>query len=611
MARLMPAVGTVSYNGFTFPTPFEAEVVALPRRDSSGRVIKYITYTITIKAVIAPDDAPKSTPGGLVDNNLENIRCKLQKSGGAFKFIGQGFGTDFVVNDNTVYSDPDSASSVQSHKVDPTFGPHPTILAWKPIGSNRACQIVWSVEVTIPDCCQAETALTNILTEFNYTVSYDISDEGVTTRIIQGRYEAFGMRAAATSGITGGGGSGSRILYTADTFWDRVYGSFLIPLGFRREARHSLSADKRVCDFVITDTEIPSDNPYFPYMVKMNVRQRTSMSATGLVAGKINNSLSGSITVAPTAPRHMAWLAFSKITEQRVFASKGLVYSSKGQGTAKVQHTAYPIPIHVSIDENLYGRDVMFQYDWFYIGDLPTIFRGSGLFKPVNATTGTVQSWTQWTLSMTQMAYSSRALAGLTHVPADDLIITACDPQPALTKNANAVKYAAENPFTTSNDYPYPPQNSSYMDYQMTIVPSQSTNTVKHRKIKKVSENTPNPKSGGTALGVGLRIDTSTNDNPSEVNDTVQVRGASSFTVALMGSAMRWGYSIPIPTVSRIGNQTPIVLDVQSAEKIVGKALNIPIYASAWMILLDFTGLPVGDLMTNLTTTNALPEQNV
>lgn len=622
MARLFSAVGIVSYNGYTFPAPFDAEVVATPRRDSAGRAIKYVTYHITIRAVIVPDDPPLSTAGTLVDDNLENIRCRLTKAGGSFRFVGQGLGADFSINDTSSYVDPRDGSSMISLKIEPSFGPFPTLLSWKPIGSNRAVQIVWSCEVTVPECCELQYTMQSYprALEHNYTLSWDINDEGATTRIVQGRYEVGGFRIGAASGTTGGGGPGSRPLSVADQSWDVLFQRFPQPVGFHREVRRHMSPDHRTMEYVITDTEIPSDNPLFPYMVKMNIHHNLSASLPNML--RSYNTIAGSITIAPGAPRHWSWLAFSKIVHQRLSLSKDLLSPTIGGHTGgPTVFKATPIITDFSINEDIYSRTFSFSMRWRFSASLNNIFRGSGLFKPITnqalAGTDTSQtslSWQAWTASMREVANSDRGLANMQFTPADDIILTVCDPQVIPTVNAAARKHVPtieENLLPAPP--PVPPQDSSYLDYQLDIFPQLQTNVVKHSKIQNTPVNHARPQQPGDPRAAGFRLDTQLQESQSQAaadHHQTQVRGPSSSSVVITGRGVRIGYPVPIPKVSQIGNAQPVVHEIHPVQKIIGYYFGIPIFAAAWKIVLDLNKTPAGDLMRNITS-DGFPEHHL
>jgi hypothetical protein len=596
MARLLNSVGTVSYNGFTFPAPFDAEVTSVPRRDSSGRYIKYVTYTITISTIIVPDDAPTSTAGSAVDTNLENIRCRLQKSGGSLRFNDQGLGTNLSINTSG------------GGRIDPTFGPHPTILTWRPTGTNRAAQIVWSVEVTIPECCEtivnASQAFIRLL-EHNYTISWDINEEGSTVRIIQGRFEVPGYRTGVTIGSTSGP-LGRTAPNTADKHWNRIFDSFPRVPGFQRESRRSLSQDRRVMEYVITDKEIASDNPYFPYMVKMDLRHRASIQFPNYF--KVRNNISGSITIAPKAPRHWAWLAFSKVLFERLKLG-GL--APKSRNGPKGKATVAPRSFITSLvwDENLYGRDFVFSVDWWNnIGALQQVFRSNGLFTAVTGSSGasdvlgTAKSWAAWTVSMGAVANHARGLAQMQHVPANDIMINVCDDQfIPVTNNLTSKNLAGIEAFPLPQEPTKPTPESSWGEYKQTIVPTTQNNVIRHQKLSQQN--------------IQSTVATDENPNTTEFNlqklgpsdsgqagDSVieQIRGAAVHTFRLIGSAIRFGYPVPLPTVKGVGGKVAHLLESNAVQSPIGEFNGIPIYAAAWNMEYSLTAKPVGDLMATI-----------
>ena len=610
MPRLLSAVGVVSYNGFTFPAPLNAEVSVQTRYDSSNRVVKFHTYTINIRAIIVSDDAPTSTANLAVDDNIENIRCRLLKAGGSLKFIGQGMGTDFVINDDDIYVDPSSGANVASYKIDHTYGPKPLSLLLRPVGSNRAIEIVWTVEVTIPGCCDDSPRNNLNFDDYTYTVAWDISSEGITSRIIQGRLEVPGYRLTAKDGLTDA--PGDRLIFQhADQVWNDIYATFPLIDGFRRDQRRSLSQDRKVLEFTITDTEIGSDNPLFPYMVRMDVAHNASAS---LPFVKWSSSLSGAIEIAPGTPKSFAWIAFRKILEQRFKFARDLMVKNQGQKETK-DEIYRPLLTSLSMTELLYGRRLQFSAEWWFTADLKTVFQGTGLFTPVVTnpdSAGELVDWRAWTGSMFQIVYSARSLANLGFRSSDDIILTSCDTTELPTNNTIVRKY------TTLYDQqqpPYPddppPKEQSYVNYDQVIYSNQETNTVRHRKTQYQSPDSARSTqlSGSTADGHKLDNYVGESQSDSEAHST-QVRGPSTTTIRVQGRATRVGYKIPIPKVQSVGGQPATVRAAKALQRVIGKTVYcLPIYGAAWFIDLILPGTPAGDLMSQIET-DGLPEQH-
>ncbi len=592
MARLLASVGTVSYNGFTFPAPFDAEVTAVPRMDSSNRYVKYVVYTITIATIIVPDDAPTSTAGAQVDDNLEDIRCRLLKSGGSFQFNNQGLGDNISVNNSG------------AGRLDVNFGPHPRILSWKPTGSNRACHVVWSVDVALPECC--DTIISPSLAfvkslEHNYTVSWDINEYGATTRIIQGRLEIPGYRTGVAAGAVQGP-TGRTSLTNADKHWDRIFKTFLPVPGFLRESRRSLSQDRKTLEYVITDRELPSDNPLMPYMVKMEIDHQARIGFPNMF--QCMNNISGSIYISPGAPRHWGWLAFAKVAFQRYIKGGSFTKEKKG-GSAETTKKMFNLITELVWVESIYSREFRFSMSWkFGIGTVLDVFKGSGLFQPVHGASGlsspqgSAISWAAWTVSMSAITNNARGLGQMVHNPANDVMIQICDDQPTINVN-NLVKknLSGTISFPTPDEVTKPSPAQSWERFEQAVIPILSTNVMRHRKLKNIQIKTATSKDvNPNATQFNLDNIVQEEDNADGVVE--QARGPSATTFRLAGNAVRIGYAIALPSVKAIGGKTLKVLGVSASQKVIGNHFGMPVYAATWIIDYSLTGKPKGDLMT-------------
>jgi hypothetical protein len=611
MSRLLPNVGRVSYNGFDFPETFEATVTSVPRRDSAGRAVKYVTHTITISCQIFPEDAPHSVAGDPVDENLENIRCKLMKSGGSFLFYDQGFGRDFVVNDTTPYLSELDIASRRSFKLDVLYGPHVTNLVWRPVGSNRAVQIIWTVEVTTAECCEdIGMARALSLLEHSYTMTWDLNEEGAMIRTVQGRFEVPGFRQGAEAGVIGGFGSGAVPAHTALELWDACYNNVPILPGFHREHRHTLSADQRVVEFTIIDKEIPSDNAFFPYMVKMNLVHQTNLRFPNIY--KIQNTISGTILIAPKTPRHWAWLAFVKVAQQRINRCRLIPYRSTMHNGQDRQ--SFPYISDFSIEEQIYGRSFTFSVSWWFLAALSDLFQGNGLFTPVSSGSPTdpPPSWVVWSNSLAEVASSATGLSGLgggTGSEAGYRIVTICDTAVFEPRNQPPEKSQAIDPNYFADQQELPPVEQSYLHYSLEIESDQQTNTVQHSKIQSTSPSEAQPGAPGADDATGYQLNAL---NESTVGDAhyTQVRGPSQTRIVVSGSAVRVGYDIPIPKVASVGGVVPTVVSSKAKQKVVARYFGVPVFGAAWSIVLDLPTTPAGDLIKT-TVTDGSPEKHV
>mgnify|MGYP001190839823 CR=1 FL=1 len=580
-------VGSVSYNGYTFPPKFEAKVVGNPVYDSSQRTVKHTQWLFTITAVITPDQAPLNVALGNTRTNIVDIRSRLSAPGRDFSFSDQGFGDILIVGRNNKTSGNSMAVG------DISYGPKPRLIAWTPLGSNQAARVVWRVELALVNCPpRGGSPAFDLPSEFSWGVSWSINESGMTVRTISGILEVPNNRVT----------TGSRsIASTADRLRDRMI-SFPTPLGFSRTQNYSLSQDKSALAFSIMDTEIPSDNPYFPGCITMDVRHRVS---GGLAGGcKLwKSSLSGTITVRPGEPRSTAWQAFRIVADDKIKAAlRGTVtYSSD---TTALTRPASIIAIDtMEFSEEVYGRSLSFNLSWRFTTNLSSLFKASGMWQPVPGS-----NWSLWKTS-TESVTGVRGSAGMGHVVADDVIVSLCDAPVSSTVN----HLASLNSEPSSDDTlaaPCPPAETSWLECQNRITTREFYGTVQHtptapsgddwKKWMGVIAN--NPTSPVTwAIAAGASVSTRR-----EASSVTQVRSAPRYEVWLEGWGLRVGFAVPIPVLQDFGGQKPLLAAEGNlfSHRKVGDMQGCPVYFGKWRRIYIVDEPPTGDVKAQAKVAN-------
>ena len=435
--------------------------------------------------------------------------------------MNQGIGRDFGVNAQAEMTA--LGLSVVSFKIDPTFGPFPTIINWKPAGSNRAVHVTWSVEVTIPECCgdSQSTGLNNNFLEHNFSVNWNIDEQGATTRTINGYFETPGYRTSPGSGLL----ANQTVANTADARWEQIFSRFPHVQGFRRSSNHALSLDKRQVNYTIVDIEIPSDNPMYPYMVNMDVRQRVSAHYPELF--KPHVSVSGSITITPGVPRHWAYLAFAKIVKERYDKAKTVPpFRSKGLGNIEPSQKPNRFLSSYSFEEDLFGREFHFEFSWWFLCNITDVFKGSGLFLKIAKDN---PNWISWTQSMAQLPQSARGLAKMRHNANDDNLLFICNSgTPPSGLNNFATKAIAFVPESLQDEIEQSPtQDQSYQYAEAEVGVETNVAGILHMPSESMGSSeadmkTSNPKGvGGVDLGQYL------SENSNSEEHTFQLLGPS------------------------------------------------------------------------------------
>src|SRR5262245_36916187 len=129
----LPTIGTVAYGSYTFGSATETvSIDGRPQWDSSLRTITHMVWTITPKTIIG------AIPPTTTDVQIEAIRKQLIKPAQTLVYTDKGFSSVFSINTGQVK--------------DVAFGPKPIRFQWRPIASRHAVEVIWTVEVALPEC---------------------------------------------------------------------------------------------------------------------------------------------------------------------------------------------------------------------------------------------------------------------------------------------------------------------------------------------------------------------------------------------------------------------------------------------------------------------------
>lgn len=587
---LGPSVGTVAYNGYTFPNAISSSVRATPIYDSSGRIVKSVQYTIEIETIVLPDHAPTSTAGAQVDDNLEDIRLRLSQAKKELTFNDQGLGNAITVN---------KADGTGTY-VDVDFGPKPQILEWEPVGSNRAARIVWSVTTTIPECSSGYSA--NRPLEYNYSVVWSIGADGLTRRTISGHIEVMVYTGYLT------GSNSFRVNQVADQYRDWIV--FSTVAGFKREQEYSLSEDRKQLKFHITDTQIASPNPYPPGVVELEAAHEIGSHLVTTQAFKGANfvswdvTLSMSIKLAPDMPQHYGWFIFLLIAKSRLdrIASGSVV--NKDRNGQQVSQTPHWILTSMKIREELYKREIKCSLTYWLVSTGSAVFSASGLFQV------TPGDWENWRVSMLDI-HSSRGIAGMRFLPADDILINICNTQfgsSNMTYSQVPVRSGSQGIFGPG--CPLPQHSWLYFNNSFQVV--QKANTVVSSKLsgyetyRYQSQNSESP--GQYIQGEEDKFEERSGPSQDSASETfVESRGSPTYIVRMKGFAVRIGYPIKTPTLVSIGGIKATRIGSPREHTGTVHAGECPIYAKSWIVEYALDNLPGGDLAKSAVT-NGVPE---
>lgn len=421
------------YGNFTFPAAISLKFNVEPVYDSSNRLPKWWKHTFTIETVIDPTMAPMSDSAGLYpgDFNMGQIRRILGTPGLDLVFwnlgVGQNQRMDYNHKSETgadAFGEPDSTlddmkqdpidgtpssnnySFYVSAKKDLDFGPKPELLVCEPVGSARVWRIVWTVSCCLPICCVAydgETfTLCNTpehlnddlyvqdngpfngqfpkLTEFNYSLSWQIDTQRFTTFTIVGSVEFAGtlIRDPDENNIS----EYTATVINTKNVMESLGKFFPLRKKFRRTMQYDLSRDKRKLEFRFTDAEIPSVNPYYTGLDDMQFTQSISGNPLG---GKWRLTFDAAMTMQPGISKFHGYLAFVSVI--RVRLEELLKAESTLREEARLNASTFKhiyLPISFSIDEEIFEQTVRFSYAMDVFVGLQNIMFATGFFRQFN-----------------------------------------------------------------------------------------------------------------------------------------------------------------------------------------------------------------------------------
>lgn len=413
--RLIAAVGTVSYNGVSFPSALHAKIQSKIIYQTGEVAVKFVEHSLSIDTILTYADLPGNalvTADANVGSNFTSYRQLLAASGKTLTFTEQGFG-EVVINNLPGVALPAGARSYH----DVAFGPKPRLLLWESL-SNRAVHVAWTCDFAISECISTSRTGNEGLLEITHETNWTKNEEGKVTRTIRATIEIAGNVL----------NQGNTFKHTADSYVDRFKPAVI--QGFHREVTRQISRDHRILNITYTDTEIFSPNPFTVGMVDMRARHSISSDLNTHGFSRWSQTLSGSVRYAAGVPTVIAWAAIVDLIKKRFDSGDILAPLAVDEKTGK------PVPFAkiltaISIDEELYDREISFSIEWLSVINFANIISTSGLFKPLANL-----SWAAWHKSIVP-AQSPQGSLGLAEQVSDLSVTRYCDPIPARTPSDN------------------------------------------------------------------------------------------------------------------------------------------------------------------------------
>ncbi len=552
MGAGLTAVGTLSYNGYTFSGASTVRCNIEFVKDDAGRTTKMNRYTLDVKTTIV------GVASGTTDNELANIRVLLSKQGGPLVFANRGLAEIRV---NTPGGQQDMA-----------WGPIPEVLTWESIGSSQACDVTWRVTFCLPDCSTNRYHSNTGLMSAGFEVDYRINERGFTTRTVTGHLEIGMTRRSAGS---------TTIPDCADLYRHLV--QIATPPNFQRSQSYKTNLSKTRLDYTVTDTEIESANPWPNWVTKITARHRTSVAGGYRGAVKQRHNITAQIELMRGVDPALMWEIFRAICGQRIAAAFAGVSESASMSSPSI------FLDELSAEEDIFGFSGSFSLGYHVLQTPEFLLTNSGLWKPLGT------NWSSWQSTM-QSVFKQRGLTGMVLDPSNDTIVDICRGEPTSPWNPLVPDVPPpplkKPPFQNTK----PPARKSYRDYNMWMRVRRDIRRAKQYKMEGPESSGTTGSTSAAAGGVAVfGVDGGS-------DAVVQVGTRGGYTFELIGSAERVGWQVPKPKVVAVGGQVPIETNCDFVGGALGKYFGQTLYGAAWRITYDLPNAPGGvDTLPNIT----------
>jgi len=562
--------GTCSYSGFTFPTDrfTTLSIEAQPTPDSSGRAVKYITYTINVQTTIQNNNG--------TDEEMENIRRKLTSYAGELHYDQKGYGISSL------------AVNVPGGPIwDVDFGPKPQIVRWKPTGAAQACDVHWTCVAKVPECNQGGATYKNTIMEYCFTVAYSTDRSGYSKRVFSGHIIIPQTRSAP--GV-------KSLQDTADSFYEKIVPA--LPDYFRRTSQERrLDESKNRLDFVFTDEEYPRVLP--TDCIEAAASQTTRWNTKeGFAVSTLNATYEMSTNIG-ASDLYVSFLQMLKKRASRVF---DLVVG----GDFLVWDLTVTEP-------EIYGKNIItISATWQSFCTAKSLVGANGMFTKLGLENNDLVKWNN---SEGNVARDPRGRAKQRFRPSDDIVVDLCQspappplPKQGVTPNLRSTpglflqEIAKQpNPQTSwlkflmwlrfevdDEEVLLKPLPDSPVRQQSQLSSDVTSSTL--RTVDLGDLGTAPQGDGGFQGNIGGYLQ-------SMPDHVVQYRAAPTTAVVLEGRAIRAGFPIGCPTIQSIGGVEAMPAnhaDMGSGfwTGLVGNALGIPIVAAEWSLRYLLPSLP-------------------
>lgn len=588
-ADTLPVLGTLTYGDFEFNATTETLGYQItPVYDAAKRTVVVSRWSITLRTLLEGDPA---------DNAVRRAVAQLSRPADVLLSFDRGT--------------PPLKVNLHDQR-DAEYGPRPQVLQVKAHG-DRTTEITWTVEFSLATC---DDRVYGGLMEFNYRLKYDIDQDGLTVLTYSGHIKIAATRERVRA---------RTLPDSADAYRERV----VPPLRykFRRVSQTwELDESKRGATFSVVDREWPKGAPPLG-VLEWNGSHTCSTRAPGGLQWLWH--LEAEYTLLSPGYPLAATSHFGALLQDRIAEAKKMaVVGADGRLTAR---KCWPVPWAFTASEpDLAGLTrARFSVSYTLAGTpLSEILRSSGMWKAVpagrpgaGALTGNahLNAYTEFQKEVAGPRGQFRLAFNLS----DDRIVDLCErarttaptlaPPPLLTTDLIAPAPRPLAPGTNpllapggANPFAPPPSAGSWLNFVVNTHVWVSTGAVPVKTLPtqpiRTGGHFRSPGSGWDLSAGGAPLSGNFDPSPyppaaaaldaSRGDLTVQQRTSATLFVAVTGFALRAGWTIPVPTLSRINGVRPALVEdpdggpvgfEQGVVRDVG--LGIPVYGARFRMV--------------------------
>jgi hypothetical protein len=568
---------SVVYNNFWFPPTTKVRCTTVPEYDSSGRGIKYVTLAITVEAIITPHDREQITLSNTdTDPTMKVLRDRLTEPGQPLRITGHGCGK-IVVND----------TEDEATYYDLDYGPKTQVIDWEPIAGTEASRIEWLVTTRISKCGQnqigdeffwfLENTVGQGFIDFSWDASWRYDELGFQSRTTQGSIElAFARSPRNDLESADPTINLDSVMAKFQQAQNRIEGLFPQEEGFKRTKDFSISKNKKVLSFTITDTEIPSPIGLPQGALQFDVEE--SLSSTlkdGFLRWKWR--LTGSISVPYTKAgsdiinnKRLAFNAFYVVLQDRLSRTTSINFTKENEqnflppsgGTgdpgdyeAESKKITY-YPTKISITNDVFGVNLNVDIEYAIICSASFILTAVGMFDAIQSEYRSFFDWSTYKDFLVGGKVMPVTVTGI--LPGVDWVVDFCHPFPTTAETPTTKNENSSNSFSLVGETP--PEEKSWVAYENDFEILNDYNTIAATYLDD-SATTPvdEPKYVASTevteaqLSTNITINENTSVSTAETSPIEVSTGSHPVTyIKMSGYAVRIGYPINPPRLVKV-----------------------------------------------------------